>query len=167
MKKHIVPSRLLGLVRPALTVLFVLLASGCVGVEDPTGEDAPAERRSTGPVAIVDIDSRGQLAVEGAGGAEIPRVEDARILPGVARLVGTFSMTGGTGFQFGYSTNAGRDFTWLDPFLAGTTEFEVPVDVWEENGERWVFYHEAVAATPDAPGAIVDGWSLQLVTALE
>lgn len=107
------------------------------------------------------------MAFEGAGGAEIPRVKGARILPGVTHLDGTFTMSSGTGYQFGYSTNAGRDFTWLDPFPPGATEFSLPVDVWEENGERWVFYHESVTAAPGTPGAIVNGWSLELVAELD
>ena len=149
----------------ALLLPLAILLAGCTTADEQA--QPASEPRATGPTTIVEIDANGDIGFEAAGGAEIPRVEGTRILPGVTRLDGTFTMTSGTGFQLGYSSNAGRDFTWLDPFPPGTTEFELPVDAWEENGERWVFYREAVTGAAGTPGAIVNGWSLRLVTALD
>lgn len=168
--------------RVLVLVPLALLAAGCTSAGDPpdvstAATDAAGPAPAAEPTIIFEGGGMSPGAVEfdlmcvGGGGVMLTRQDNASILPGVTKLVGTLSMTSGTGWQLGYEID-GAEIVWIEPLGPGTSTFEIPVDPsqTEEDGERWIFWHQANLPGPLAQecytGAILNGWSLKLETAV-
>lgn len=168
--------------RALLLLPLALLAAGCTSVGNApdlsTGAtDAAGPAPGAEPTILFEGGgmSPGEVELDlmcvTGGGITLARQDNGSILPGVTKLVGTFSMTSGTGWQLGYEIDD-AEIVWIDPLGPGTSTFEIPVDPsqTEEDGERWTFWHQANLPEPLTQecytGAILNGWSLKLETAL-
>ena len=167
--------------RLTVVTVFVAALAGCATSVDEPGLSTAALVEplpvATEPTVIYDGGDESLGGVEldvlcvTGGGVVLTRQDNGSILPGVTHLVGTFSMSAGTGWQLGYRVDEG-EIVWIEPLGAGTSTFEIPVEPahTEEAGERWTFWHQANLPGPAAQdcytGVILNGWTLRLETAL-